>query len=281
MNRLKAALIQMPVVEDKQTNLEVAGDYIRQAADQGADLVVLPEMFNCPYATVNFPVYAEAEGGASHTYLSEAARDSGVYLVAGSIPERDAQGRIFNTSFVFDRDGRQIGRHRKMHLFDIEVEGGQSFKESDTLAPGQEVTVFETEFGKIGLAICYDLRFPELARLMTDEGAKILVIPAAFNMTTGPAHWEVLFRNRALDNQVYILGVAPARNPNGVYVSYANSLVVSPWGEVISRLDDKPGMVVTEIDLDYVDKVRRELPLLQHRRKDLYTLSNRVLNPPL
>lgn len=271
----------MPVVEDKQTNLEVAGDYIRQAADQGADLVVLPEMFNCPYATVNFPVYAEAEGGASHTYLSEAARDSGVYLVAGSIPERDAQGRIFNTSFVFNRDGRQIGRHRKMHLFDIEVEGGQSFKESDTLAPGQEVTVFETEFGKIGLAICYDLRFPELARLMTDEGAKILVIPAAFNMTTGPAHWEVLFRNRALDNQVYILGVAPARNPNGVYVSYANSLVVSPWGEVISRLDDKPGMVVTEIDLDYVDKVRRELPLLQHRRKDLYTLSNRVLNPPL
>ncbi|MDO9591886.1 MAG: carbon-nitrogen hydrolase family protein [Erysipelotrichaceae bacterium] len=275
MNRLKAALIQMPVVEDKQTNLEVAGDYIRQAADQGADLVVLPEMFNCPYASVNFPVYAEAEGGASHAYLSEAARDNSVYLVAGSIPERDAQGRIFNTSFVFDRAGRQIGRHRKMHLFDIEVEGGQCFKESDTLAPGQEVTVFETEFGKIGLAICYDLRFPELARLMTDDGAKILVIPAAFNMTTGPAHWEVLFRNRALDNQVYILGVAPARNPNGVYVSYGNSLVVSPWGDVVSRLDDQPGMLVTEIDLDYVDKVRRELPLLQHRRKDLYTLSKR------
>lgn len=272
MSRLKVALVQMPVTEDKMINLKVAETYIGKASSGGADLVVLPEMFNCPYASEYFPIYAEFEGGQSHSFLSEAAKKYGVYLVAGSIPERDAEGRIFNTSFVFDRNGDQIGRHRKMHLFDIDVEGGQRFKESDTLSPGQDVTVFETEFGVMGLAICYDLRFPELARLMVDEGAKVIIIPAAFNMTTGPAHWEILFRNRALDNQVYLLGNAPARNTEGVYVSYANSLVVSPWGDVISRLDDKEGMLMTDLDLEEVDRIRQELPLLKHRRHDLYTL---------
>lgn len=275
--KLKAALVQMAVSGDKQANLATAAAYAAKAAEAGADLVILPEMFNCPYSNDSFPVYAEPEGGESHQFLSELARGLGIWLVAGSIPERTVDGKLRNTSFVFDRLGRQVAKHSKMHLFDIDVEGGQKFKESDTLTPGSSVTVFETEFCRIGLAICYDLRFPELARLMVDEGAKILVIPAAFNMTTGPAHWEVLFRNRALDNQAYVLGVAPARDPEGPYVSYGHSLAVSPWGDVLTMMEAAPGMVMVELDLDYVDKVRRELPLLQHRRKDVYTL---VKNTP-
>lgn len=275
--KLKAALVQMAVSGVKQANLATAAAYAAKAAEAGADLVILPEMFNCPYSNDSFPVYAEPEGGESHQFLSELANRLGIWLVAGSIPERTVDGKLRNTSFVFDRLGRQVAKHSKMHLFDIDVEGGQKFKESDTLTPGSSVTVFETEFCRIGLAICYDLRFPELARLMVDEGAKILVIPAAFNMTTGPAHWEVLFRNRALDNQAYVLGVAPARDLEGPYVSYGHSLAVSPWGDVLTMMEAAPGMVMVELDLDYVDKVRRELPLLQHRRKDVYTL---VKNTP-
>jgi predicted amidohydrolase len=158
-----------------------------------------------------------------------------------------------------------------MHLFDISVEGGQHFKESETLTAGNTATVFDTEFGKMGLAICYDFRFPELSRLMVEDGAKVLITPAAFNMTTGPAHWDVLFRSRAVDNQAYTIGVAPARDVDSCYASYGNSIVVSPWGNVLMHMDEKEGMSVVELDIDYVDKVRSELPLLAHRRKDIYT----------
>lgn len=273
--KLKAGLIQMAVTTDKMANLETAAAYIAEAAAAGADLVVLPEMFNCPYANASFPVYAEPEGGESHQFLSNLAARLGIWLVGGSIPERAPDGRLYNTSFVFDRQGRQVARHSKMHLFDIDIEGGQRFMESETLTPGNRVTVFDTEFGRMGVAICYDLRFPELARLMVDRGARILVVPAAFNMTTGPAHWEILFRNRALDNQVYVLGVAPARDENGPYVSYGHTLAVSPWGEVMEMLEAPPGMILADLDMDYVEKVRRELPLLRHRRKDLYELKLR------
>lgn len=139
---------------------------------QGIDLAVLPEMFCCPYENKYFPEYAEIEGGDTWEKCSRLAAEYGIYLVAGSMPERDEAGNIYNTSYVFDRNGHQIGKHRKMHLFDIDVKGGQYFKESDTLTPGDQVTVFDTEFGKMGLCICYDFRFPELARLMVDEGAR-------------------------------------------------------------------------------------------------------------
>ena len=139
---------------------------------------------------------------------------------------------IFITLPMFlTRNGHQIGKHRKMHLFDIDVKGGQYFKESDTLTPGDQVTVFDTEFGKMGLCICYDFRFPELARLMVDEGAQVIIVPAAFNMTTGPLHWELMFRQRAVDNQVYTIGAAPARDLNAGYHSWGHSIAVSPWGE--------------------------------------------------
>lgn len=272
---LTLAMVQMNVVEDKEQNLKAAEGYIGRAGELGADLVVLPEMFSCPYLASNFPLYAEPEGGESWGRMARAAGENGVYLVAGSLPERDEQGRVYNTAYAFDRAGRQIGRHRKMHLFDIAVEGGQVFKESDTLTAGHEVTVFPTEYGAMGLCVCYDLRFPELSRLMTDRGAVVILAPGAFNMTTGPAHWELLFRARALDNQVFAVGVAPARREDGPYVSYGNSIAVSPWGDVLQRLDEKEGICLCRLELSQVEKVRAQLPLLAHRRHDVYSLGER------
>jgi predicted amidohydrolase len=192
-------------------------------------------------------------------------------LCGGSIAERD-NGRVYNTAYVFDPDGRCIAKHRKMHLFDIDVTGGQRFFESDTLSPGDSATVFDTPFGTMGLCICYDLRFPELARLMVDAGARVLLVPAAFNLTTGPAHWELLFRCRAVDNQVFTVGTAPARDETASYRSWGHSIVCSPWGEVLQEADEKECVLIAALDLGRVDKVRNELPVLRQRRTDLYRL---------
>lgn len=272
MSKFNAALLQTSVYNDKEKNIDNAVRLIEKVSKEGADIAVLPEMFCCPYDNKWFKKFSEEEGGFAYKAMSNAAKENGIYLVAGTIPELE-NDKVYNTSFAFDRNGAQIARHRKMHLFDIDVKGGQYFKESDTFTPGKDVTVFETEFCKIGLAICYDIRFLELARLMAKEGAEVLIYPAAFNMTTGPAHWELSFRARALDNQVYTIGVAPARDMEASYHSYGNSIVASPWGNVVNRVDEKEDYIIQEIDLDYVKKVRTELPLLQHVRKDIYTLN--------
>lgn len=269
---MKIALIQMHVETEIQKNLETAEKFVEMAAKQGADFAVLPEMFCCPYATENFPLYAQPQGGQVWTALSHMASKNKLYLVGGTMPEGDEQGKVYNTSFVFDRQGKQIARHRKMHLFDIQITGGQCFQESLTLTAGNEVTVFDTEFGKIGLCICYDIRFPELGRLMALEGAKLVVVPAAFNMTTGPAHWELAFKSRALDNQMFYVGVAPARQVNSNYVSYGNSIVTDPWGQVIQRLEEKEALCLCDIDFSRSETIRQELPLLKHLRKDIYEL---------
>ena len=271
MNNLKVGLIQMKVHNDKEENLLRAANLIKKISSEKPDIVILPEMFSCPYITSNFPIYAEEEGDYSYNFLSNIAKENNIYLVAGSIPEID-NNKIYNTSYVFNRYGEKIGKHRKVHLFDIDIKGKQTFKESDTLNAGDEVTVFDTEFGKIGLCICYDFRFPELARLMVNKGAKAIIVPASFNMTTGPAHWHIMFKSRAIDNQVYTIGCSPARDYNSSYISYGHSLIVSPFGEILYELDDKEDMMTYTIDLDYVDKVREELPLLYHRRNDLYKL---------
>ena len=150
--------------------------------------------------------------------------------------------------------------------------------ESDTLTAGKDMTILDTEFGKIGVAICYDVRFPEWFRKMALAGAKLIVLPAAFNMTTGPAHWELSFRTRALDNQIYMVGCAPARDVSAGYISWGHSIVTDPWGRVIDMLDEKKGILLAELDMDYEEQVREELPLLKSRRKDIYQLSQNLFN---
>ena len=184
---MRIALIQMPVLPDKVKNIQTACGKIREAAKNGADFAVLPEMFCCPYDNRCFGAYGEPEGGEAQTALSHLAAELGLYLVGGTVPEL-SEGRIYNTSYVYGPDGRQLAKHRKAHLFDIDVQGGQRFRESDTLSPGNAITTFETAFGTMGLCVCFDLRFEELARCMCLRGAKVIFVPAAFNMTTGPAH---------------------------------------------------------------------------------------------
>lgn len=271
--QMKIAQLQTTVYEDKRKNLEQLRGLLEEIAPEKPDLVTVGEMFTCPYVTTEFPVYAEKEGGATWQILSSLAKEFHIYMSAGTIPEVDEQGHVYNTAYVFDREGEQIAKHRKVHLFDIDVEGGQSFKESDTLTAGDQCTVFDTEFGKMGICICFDCRFPELSRLMVQMGAKVILVPAAFNMTTGPAHWELMFRQRAVDNQCYMVGTSDARNTQSSYVAWGHSMVVSPWGTVLGEMDEKPGYLIRQIDLDYVDKVRRELPLLSARRLDLYQLT--------
>lgn len=257
----------------KKENIDKAKKMICEAAHKGAKIISLPEMFNCPYNNKEFREYAENfSNGETINMLSNIAKEKNIYLIGGSIPELDNENRVYNTSFIFDNKGILIGKHRKIHLFDIDIKGKVTFKESEVLTSGNEVTIIDTEYGKIGVAICYDIRFPELIRIMALKGAKIVFIPAAFNMTTGPAHWETLFKSRALDNQIYVAGISPARNINYSYVAYGNSLVASPWGNIINRLDENEGIIIEEIDLDYIDEIRESLPLLKHRREDLYRL---------
>lgn len=272
MEKIKIAAIQMSTVADKMENVRTVKTYLEKTKDENPDFVILPEMFCCPYQTENFPIYAEKEGGPVWQQLSAYAKQYGVYLIGGSMPEKDAEGNVYNTSYIFDREGKQIGKHRKVHLFDIDVKGGQTFKESDTLTAGDSDTVFDTEFGKIGVMLCFDIRFPELSRMMVNDGARIVFVPAAFNMTTGPAHWELSFRTRALDNQIYMVGCAPARDVSAGYISWGHSIVTDPWGRVIDMLDEKKGILLAELDMDYEEQVREELPLLKSRRKDMYQL---------
>ena len=272
MGKFNVALLQTLVYNDKEKNVKNAVELIEKAAFEHGDIAIFPEMFCCPYDNSYFREFGEEEGGFVYKAMSDAAKKFGIYVVAGTMPELEG-GKVYNTSYVFDRNGKRIAKHRKMHLFDIDIEGGQYFKESDVLSSGNNVTVFETEFCKVGLGVCYDIRFPELSRLMALEGAEVIIVPGAFNMTTGPAHWELNFRARALDNQVYAVGVAPARDYESSYHSYGNSIITSPWGDVVRCMDEKEGCVIQEIDLDYVKKVRNELPLLKHRRSDIYLLN--------
>ncbi|MGM0396785.1 MAG: carbon-nitrogen hydrolase family protein [Bacillota bacterium] len=267
--KLNTALIQMKVVEGKEKNLQTAERMLREAARGGARLLVLPEMFNVPYDNGNFPDYAEEYPGNTTEFLMKMARELDVYIAGGSIPERD-EGKIFNTSYIYSPKGELIGKHRKAHLFDIDVKGGITFKESDVLSPGDQSTIFQVDGINVGLIICYDIRFPEFTRKLSLQGAQVVLVPAAFNMVTGPAHWHLSARARALDNQVYMLLCSQSRNQEGLYVAYGHSLVAGPWGDIISELDIDEGILHVTIDTDKIEKVRNELPLLKHRREELY-----------
>lgn len=284
MNLIKIALCQMNVVDDKEKNIEKAIQMIKESKEQGADLAVLPEMFNCPYENEKFIEYAEIfEESITLKEIAKVADEENIHVLAGSISELeisfDADGNdeentesIYNTSVLFDNNGKFLGKHRKMHLFDIDVKGKIYFKESDTLSAGSNFTVIKTDLATIGIGICYDIRFVELSRIMALNGAEILIFPGAFNLTTGPAHWEILFKSRALDNQVYTIGVAPALDRSANYNSFGHSIAVNPWGEIIEELDFDEDLMIVEIDLDEIKRIREEIPILKNRRCDLYEI---------
>ena len=273
-NTLTVAQVQMQVVRNKAENIASACRLIRRAAAQGTELVMLPEMFCCPYENSAFRPYGETLGGPAQQALSTLAQEKKIWIVGGSVPELEGE-RVYNTCFVYNPDGQQVARHRKMHLFDIRVEGGQSFRESDTLSPGNDITVFDSPWGKLGLCICFDLRFEELARVMALQGVRAIFVPAAFNMTTGPAHWELLFRQRAVDNQLFTFGTSPARDEQETYVAWGHSIVCDPWGTVLHQCGAGEEVAVTTVDLTRVEAVRQQLPILSARREDVYFIGQK------
>ena len=286
---LRVGLCQFAVSDQKDENHQTAADFMKRAINQGAELIVLPEIWNSPYATAAFPEYAEElpETGAdscpqspSAELLRQTAKDNKKWIVGGSIPERDSDGKIYNTCLVFNPEGKIVAKHRKIHLFDIDVPGGITFFESDTLSAGKTLSHFSSPWGNIGVAICYDIRFPELAMLMAQQyGCRILVYPGAFNMTTGPAHWELLARARANDTQCYVLTASQARTDEPEtpgkyphYTAWGHSTIVSPWGDVIATTDEKEGIIMADLDLTRVEEVRQSIPISKQKRADLYKL---------
>jgi len=275
--KLSVSVCQMKVVRQKDLNLKKAEEMIKKSSQMGAELVILPEIFNSPYQADLFPYYAEPYPGPTTDFLARAARKNRVGIVGGSIPEIERDGQIYNSSFVFDEEGSLIARYRKIHLFDIDIPGKIRFKESQTLAAGNSISVVDYKSTRLGLIICYDCRFPELARAIALEGAELLVIPAAFNLTTGPAHWELIMRNRAVDNQLYVIAASPAHNTEASYQAWGHSMIIDPWGTVLQQASASEEILYAELDLSAVDRVRQHLPLLKQRRTDLYELNYKPL----
>jgi omega-amidase len=277
---LKLALVQLASGADKAHNLTNARSKVLEAAKQGAKLVVLPECFNSPYGTKYFDKYAETllpsppTESQSPTFhaLSQLAKEAGVYLVGGSIPEReDKTKKLFNTSLTFSPSGELLATHRKVHLFDIDIPGKIKFVESEVLSPGNKITIVDIpEYGKIAIAICYDIRFPELATIAARKGAFLLLYPGAFNLTTGALHWELLARARATDNQVYVGLCSPSRDMQADYNAWGHSMVVDPNAQVLQQLDEKEGIVLQELEAGKIEETRKGIPLYTQRRFDVY-----------
>ncbi|KAK6126777.1 hypothetical protein DH2020_039485 [Rehmannia glutinosa] len=288
----KIALCQLSVTVDKENNIAHARQVIKDAAGKGAQLILLPEVWNSPYSNDSFPVYAEdidAGGDASPStaMLSELSRSLQITIVGGSIPERSGD-RLYNTCCVFGTDGKLMAKHRKIHLFDIDIPGKMTFVESKTLTAGEAPTVVDT-------GICYDIRFQELAAIYAARGAHLLCYPGAFNMTTGPLHWELLQRARAADCQVirvklvdatvfsrsindsfnhalYVATCSPARDTGSSYVAWGHSTLVGPFGEVLATTEHDEATVISEIDYSLIEQRRTYLPFQKQRRGDLYQL---------
>jgi predicted amidohydrolase len=256
--------------DDKGENFEQAERLIGQAAAWGSDLVVLPELWTYLGPRKRHLEVAEPIPGETSEFLGRLAARYRFWLVGGSYLEAvEGAERVHNTSVVFSPDGDILARYRKLHLFDVEVDG-KSYEESATIAPGTETVVAMVAGVPVGLSICYDLRFPELYRRLAVQGARVVTVPAAFTAETGKDHWEVLLRARAIENQVFVLAAAQCGSHPPANACYGNAMVVDPWGVVLARAGYREGVVVADLDFGEQERVRRTLPALQHRREDLF-----------
>lgn len=269
---MRVAVVQMTSTDDVAANLAAARKFVAEAAERGAELVALPENFAFLRREGEPIPCAQGLDGEIVGTLRELAARHRVWLLGGTFPERasgsDGAARVHNTSVAVAPDGRIAGVYRKIHLFDVDLadRGGQTYRESDRIAPGDEPVHVETPFGGIGLSVCYDLRFPELYRVLAGRGVRFLAVPAAFARETGRDHWEVLLRARAIENQAFVLAAAQVGDHGGGRASHGRSMVVDPWGVVLACAPDVPGPVLAECHLEQQDRIRAALPVLRHRR---------------
>lgn len=269
MQAIRAAILQLNCTSDREGNWEQARELVRQAAAAGASFVTTPENSSFLGPHDEKVRRAEALDGPTCGRFSGLAREHGIHLLLGSFNEAAPEsGRCFNTSVLFGPDGERLAVYRKIHLFDVDLSEQVRFQESATVVPGDEVITVEAPFARLGLSVCYDLRFPELYRELTLRGAELLLVPSAFTAPTGAAHWHTLLRARAIENQCYVL--APAQwgrhDDEGLRESYGHALIVDPWGEVVAEARDGVGFVAADLDPARLESVRRSLPALEHRR---------------
>ncbi len=264
---MRVAAVQMTSGPDKGRNVEIASHWIRKAAEDGAQLIALPENFSWMGPDAERASAAEGLNGPTLRHFQALARELSVSLLAGSIVEAGApDGRFYNCSVLFDERGEMVAVYRKIHLFDVEVGDGAVYQESKSIAPGTEVVVGEVFKVRVGLSICYDLRFPELYRRLASLGATLLTVPSAFTLMTGKDHWEVLLRARAIENQSYVLAPAQVGRHSEKRVTYGHSMVVDPWGAVIAQASDGEGLAIADARPEVVAEVRLKIPALSHRR---------------
>lgn len=245
--RLTIGCIQLRVGSNKTENVARAVNKIREAKAKGAELISLPECFNSPYGTNYFPEYAEKIPGETTNVLSQIAKELKIILIGGTIPERGEDNKLYNTATVWGKEGELLAKYRKIHLFDIDIPGGITFKESDSLTAGNDLAIIDVKDFKIGLGICYDIRFEELAKLYRKKGCNMLIYPGAFNMKTGPLHWDLLARSRANDNQLYTALISPARDPEASYIAWGYSCCVDPWGKILYQSQADEDVFVVEL----------------------------------
>lgn len=268
----RVACIQMTSTEDVSQNLLAAQGLIREAAEQGAQLIVLPENFALMGLDQADKVKHREEFGRGpvQDFLSGMASELNVWIVGGTIPISSPhdKNKVFACCLVFNDQGKVVGRYDKIHLFDVELrKTNENYSESKTVERGDEIVVVETPFGKLGLAVCYDVRFPEMFRLMLKHGVEIFALPSAFTYTTGSAHWDVLVRARAIENLAFVLAACQTGSHSNTRKTYGHSMVVNPWGEVQICLPENPGVIITELNRDFQQRIREEFPALTHRKK--------------
>jgi deaminated glutathione amidase len=270
-DRIRVACVQMTSRNDKAANLETAERLLGQAAAMGADVVVLPEKWNAiGDAEVLHAAAEPLEQGESVDAMARWARQHGITLVGGSITEqREGREKLSNTSLVFDPEGNLVVAYRKIHLFDVEV-GGVTYLESEAEEPGDEPVVADVEGWRIGLSVCYDVRFPELYRILALDGAELLTVPAHFTTPTGKDHWHVLLRARAIENQAYVAAAAQVGETLPGKPAYGRSLIADPWGTVVAQAPDVQTVVMAELDRAWLREIRTKLPSLANRQPDAY-----------
>jgi deaminated glutathione amidase len=270
-DRIRVACVQLSSGTVKADNLETAERLVARAAATGADVVVLPEKWNAIGSVETLRANAEPlEGGESVEAMAGWARQHGVTLVGGSITEiREGREKLSNTCPVFDPSGDLIAVYRKIHMFDVEV-GGHVYRESEAEEPGEETLVCDAEGWRLGLTVCYDLRFPELFRILALEGAELVALPAAFTLYTGKDHWELLVRARAVENQCYMAAANAWGTHEGGKASYGRSLIVDPWGVVLAQAPDEDAVIAAELDRMHLRRIREALPSLANRQPAAY-----------
>lgn len=265
------AMCQMDSRDDKEANLRKACELIDEAAAKGARLAAFPETMN--FIGKGYRHQAETIPGPTTDLLCAKAREHGIWLVSGSFPESTESGNPKNTMVLIDPDGKIRCKYSKLHMFDVVIKNGPTYRESATNTAGDEIVLCDTELGRLGFAICYDLRFDEMFRIMALNGAQVIIVPSSFTMNTGKDHWEPLMRARAIENGLYMVGPMQIGQKTGMN-AYGKSLAVEPWGNVIAKASDRPCVTLAEIDLDWIEFVRQEVPSIMNRREDMYSISS-------